>query len=94
MYVTPTIAGSRSGAVITGTWAALMKMGKSGFQEKAKKLLTSAKAIREEIKRTIPELTLTSEHDTPCASFTSKRVNCVALNDIMLKKYRWSLNTL
>lgn len=31
MYVTPTIAGSRSGAVITGTWAALMKMGKAGF---------------------------------------------------------------
>jgi sphinganine-1-phosphate aldolase len=28
IYVTSTIAGSRSGAVIAGTWAALMKEGK------------------------------------------------------------------
>ena len=28
MYVTPTIAGSRSGSVIAGTWAALMKQGR------------------------------------------------------------------
>lgn len=42
MYVTPTIAGSRSGAVISGTWAALMKMGRPGLLEKAKVLLTAA----------------------------------------------------
>ena len=30
MYVTPTLAGSRSGAIIAGTWAALMKQGKEG----------------------------------------------------------------
>jgi sphinganine-1-phosphate aldolase len=28
MYVTPTMAGSRSGAVIAGTWAAIMKQGR------------------------------------------------------------------
>lgn len=33
MYVTPTIAGSRSGAVIAGTWAALMKQGRDGFTQ-------------------------------------------------------------
>jgi len=30
MYVTPTVAGSRSGAIIAGTWAALMKQGRDG----------------------------------------------------------------
>lgn len=30
MYITPTLAGSRSGAVIAGTWAAIMKQGKEG----------------------------------------------------------------
>jgi sphinganine-1-phosphate aldolase len=30
LYVTPTLAGSRAGAVIAGTWAALMKQGREG----------------------------------------------------------------
>ncbi len=42
MYVTPTIAGSRPGAVIAGTWAALMKQGRKGFIEKAKLILGTA----------------------------------------------------
>jgi glutamate/tyrosine decarboxylase-like PLP-dependent enzyme len=47
MYITPTIAGSRAGNVIAGTWAALMKQGREGFLEKAKTLLTSAKKFKE-----------------------------------------------
>lgn len=35
MYVTPTMAGSRSGAVTAGTWAALMKQGRDGFLKNA-----------------------------------------------------------
>lgn len=83
MYLTPTIAGSRSGAVITGTWAALLKQGRSGFLNQAKILLTAARNIREDIKRTIPEISLTSDHDTVCVGFTSNMVNCAALNDLM-----------
>lgn len=30
LYLTPTLAGSRSGAVIAGTWAAIMKQGRDG----------------------------------------------------------------
>lgn len=55
MYVTPTIAGSRAGAIISGTWAALMKQGREGFLEKAKTLLTGAKNIREALSK-IPEI--------------------------------------
>jgi sphinganine-1-phosphate aldolase len=93
MYVTPTMAGSRSGSVITGTWAALMKFGKEGFQEKAKIILTAAKNIREEIKK-IPGIILISDQDTSVVSFTSDRVNCSALNDQMQKNFRWSLNVI
>ena len=94
MYVTPTLSGSRSGAVITGTWAALLKQGKTGFLDKAKTLLTAARKIREEIKRDVPELSLTSDHDTICVGFTSKVITCVALNDLMKIRHRWSLNTI
>jgi len=93
MYVTPTIAGSRSGAVITGTWAALMKQGREGFLDKTKDLLTAAKKIREEIKK-IPGVILISDHDTTVVSFTSDVVNSVAINDLMHKRHRWMLNTI
>jgi sphinganine-1-phosphate aldolase len=55
MYVTPTMAGSRSGATIAGTWAAVMKFGKKGFIDKAKKLLTAASSIKKELAK-IPEI--------------------------------------
>lgn len=31
MYATTAMAGSRNGAIIAGTWASLMKLGKEGF---------------------------------------------------------------
>lgn len=94
MYVTPTISGSRSGAIISGTWAALLKQGKSGFLDKAKTLLTAARKIRDEIKRSVPELILTSDDDTICVGITSKVINSVALVDLMKQRHRWSLNTI
>ncbi len=82
MYVTPTMAGSRSGAVIAGTWAAIMKQGRQGFLDKAKTLLTAAHSIKKELAH-IPEIILISKHDSTVVSFTSKHFNCVALNDLM-----------
>jgi len=81
MYVTPTLAGSRSGAVIAGTWAALMKQGKEGFLDKATLILTAAHKIREELKKSVPGVILISDHDSSVVSFTSDKVNCSALNE-------------
>ena len=80
MYVTPTLAGSRSGSVISGTWAALMKFGKAGFLDKAKSILTAAREIRKD-QTNVPGIVLISDHDTSVVSFTSNVVNCSALND-------------
>ena len=93
MYMTPSIAGSRPGSVIAGTWAALMKQGREGFVQKAKDLLTAAQKIRVEIDK-IPEIDVISWDHTTVVSFTSKKVNPIALNDVMLKNYKWSLNAL
>jgi len=92
--VSPTISGSRSGAIISGTWAAILKQGKSGFLEKAKTLLTAARKIRDEIKRSVPEIILNSDDDTICVGFTSKVINSVALVDLMKQRHRWTLNTI
>lgn len=31
MYATPAMAGSRNGAILAGTWAAMMKYGQEGY---------------------------------------------------------------
>ena len=35
MYGTSTVAGSRPGNIICGTWAAMMKIGKEGYLKNA-----------------------------------------------------------
>jgi glutamate/tyrosine decarboxylase-like PLP-dependent enzyme len=46
IYASPSLAGSRPGALIAGCWAALMKMGNRGYEESAKKIVAAAQTIR------------------------------------------------
>ena len=39
IYATTCMAGSRPGAVIAGTWAAMLKIGRNGYKEKARKII-------------------------------------------------------
>jgi sphinganine-1-phosphate aldolase len=60
-YATPSLAGSRPGATIAGTWAAMMSIGKDGYNspflilfsyvEKVKTILTAAQKMRESLKK-------------------------------------------
>ena len=45
VYASPTIAGSRPGALIAGCWAALMIMGVQGYTDATKRIITAAKLI-------------------------------------------------
>lgn len=82
LYVTPTLAGTRSGSAIAGNWAAITKTGRDGFISQASMLLSAAKKIREDLFK-IKEVTLISSHDTTIISFRVENVNCAALNDLM-----------
>ena len=46
IYASPTVAGSRPGALIATTWASLMSMGKNGFSEAATEIGNMAKTIK------------------------------------------------
>jgi sphinganine-1-phosphate aldolase len=46
IYATTCIAGSRPGAVIAGTWASILKHGRKGLKEKARKILHAQTSIR------------------------------------------------
>ena len=42
LYISPSQAGSRSGGLIAQTWAALMHVGRQGYQEMAGAILSGS----------------------------------------------------
>lgn len=46
IYISPGMAGSRSGGLIASTWAALVTIGEQGYQEAARQILGTADAMR------------------------------------------------
>nr|POE46940.1 sphingosine-1-phosphate lyase [Quercus suber] len=55
VYASPSIAGSRPGALIAGCWASLMRMGEDGYIDTCLKIVGAAKTIEDTI-RTSPLL--------------------------------------
>jgi sphinganine-1-phosphate aldolase len=90
IYATTCIAGSRPGSVIAGTWASMLKHGKKGYAEKAKRILEAQKQIREAFKND-PDIQVTSKHTSPTFSFTSSTVNAIAVGDQMYKRGQWTI---
>lgn len=93
LYMSPTIAGSRPGALSAACWAAMLSMGEEGYLKATKAILDTADWIREELK-SIPELELMGN---PLWIFAIKSrdesLNIYEVLDQMGKK-RWSLNGL
>lgn len=50
IYGSPTLAGSRNGALLAGCWAALVTFGESGYLEATRAILETARTIREGIR--------------------------------------------
>lgn len=47
IYASPSIAGSRPGALIATTWASLVSMGRTGYMEAAKSIGEMQKIIKQ-----------------------------------------------
>ncbi|EDK36502.2 hypothetical protein PGUG_00600 [Meyerozyma guilliermondii ATCC 6260] len=50
MYGSPTLAGSRPGALAVGCWATLMHIGEKGYRESCFDIVTATMKLKEEIK--------------------------------------------
>jgi len=55
VYASPSIAGSRPGALIAGCWASLVSQGENGYLDACKRIVGAAKSIEAAI-RTHPAL--------------------------------------
>lgn len=91
LYLSPTFAGSRPGALSAACWAAMVSIGEQGYLDAAKKILETAAWIKKEIAR-IPDLHLVGD-SLFVVAFGSDTLDIYSVLDEMGKRH-WSLNGL
>jgi sphinganine-1-phosphate aldolase len=94
VYASPTITGSRSGALIASTWAALMCMGRSGYKTHMRAILDAANRIRGAIgKGEVPGVKVVGDSALSVVAFDCDDI-CVYAVSCALSKRGWHLNAL
>ena len=95
IYASPSIAGSRPGALIAACWATMMTVGKSGYVKATQKILTAAKEITQGVRST-PDLKLFGQPDLSVVCFGPKDGSSLNIYNVAdsLTERGWNLNTL
>ncbi len=91
LYFSPTIAGSRPGALSAVCWAAMVTMGERGYMEATRKILETASLIKRGLAE-IPELRLLGD-PLWIIAFASDTLDVYKILDAMSAK-KWALNGL
>ena len=91
LYFSPTLAGSRPGALSAACWGAMTSIGAQGYLAATKKILETAERIKNGI-RQIPELQVLGDPLFVIA-FASESLNIYNVLEEMTRR-RWSLNGL
>ena len=91
LYFSPTLAGSRPGALSAAAWAAMLSLGRAGYRDAARRILETAARMKHAI-RSIPELRLVRDPLFVLA-FTSDAVDVYRVLDAMTAR-GWRLNGL
>jgi glutamate/tyrosine decarboxylase-like PLP-dependent enzyme len=88
-YCSPGIEGSRSGGLLSATWAAMVSMGRDGYLERARAIFEASYAMQDVV-RSHPQLRIMGDPSF-CFSFTSDELDIYHVND-HLKSNGWRLN--
>ncbi len=91
LYASPTLAGSRPGALPATAWAAMASIGEAGYLEAARRILEAAAAVKRGV-AAIPGLRLIGD-PLFVVAFDSVELDVYRLLDAMTAR-RWSLNAL
>ncbi|KAF9550713.1 hypothetical protein EC957_012030 [Mortierella hygrophila] len=92
IYASPSIAGSRPGALIAGCWASMMHIGEEGYIKEAKHIIGAQIKVRKAIEA-IPSLYVYGSPMTSVVAFNSKKYNIYDISDEMSKR-GWHLSAL
>lgn len=91
LYFSPTFAGSRPGGLSAACWAALLSIGEEGYMQATRRILETARLIRQGIEA-VPQLRILGDPLWVIA-FTSDELDIYRVMEVMAKK-GWSLNGL
>ena len=96
VYASPTMAGSRPGALIAACWASMMAQGEEGYVTATSKIVGAAKGIEKRIREDpelITELQIIGKPLVSVIAFTATSLNIYDIADAMSAK-GWHLNAL
>lgn len=93
LYGSPTLAGSRPGALVVGCWATMIRMGEKGYTESCKDIVTASRDLKRRIQNELTDLRIIGDPKCSVVSFTSDKINMYELGDRLSKK-GWHLNAL
>jgi sphinganine-1-phosphate aldolase len=88
-YMSPSIAGSRSGGLLAATWAAMVHLGREGYLEHARAIFSTADRMKAAV-GSHPELSIIGR-PTFCFSFTSDAFDIYHVADFMRER-GWRFN--
>jgi len=92
IYASPTIAGSRPGALISACWATMMSIGEKGYVDATREIIQASRRIASEIEG-IPGLRLMGQPEVSVVAWTSDHFDIYSFGEQM-KKRGWNLNSL
>ncbi|TKS85295.1 Sphingosine-1-phosphate lyase 1 [Collichthys lucidus] len=92
IYASPSIAGSRPGGIIAACWATMMHMGENGYVEATKKIVSTARKIRNEIRK-INGVFVFGNPEVSVVAIGSDVFDIFRLSNALTSK-GWNLNTL
>ena len=96
IYASPSIAGSRPGAVIAATWATMLTMGRKGYVDATRTILTAAAKVAAGIKAMGHPIVLLGSPTVSVVCFgpaPGSRLNIYNVNDAM-SALGWNLNVM
>lgn len=92
VYCTPTISGSRAGAVPACTWASLLYYGRQGYIDATRSIIATTRKIIEEVKK-VEGIFVMGTPEASVIAVGSRRFDIFQLME-MLTQRGWSLNPL
>ncbi|GAA5853991.1 hypothetical protein JCM5353_001385 [Sporobolomyces roseus] len=102
VYASPTIAGSRPGALLAAAWASLLYLGVDGYTESCREIVGAAQKIADGIRKDFPELYILGNPLVSVIAFGSRTEGkgnsrgCVPVYEVgdRMDKLGWHLNAL
>jgi sphinganine-1-phosphate aldolase len=92
LFVSPGVLGTRGGSSIAAAWAALVSLGREGYEMKARQVMETARFLQKAI-AAIPELQLCGQPEATILAFraASPQLNIFAVADVMEQDFGWKM---